>query len=136
MSRAGHALFFTLPACAFALFGGALRAGAFVLFFGPLISRFRAPRFFALFSRSSIFRAHTFAIIDFRSRNFVLVHLYMARTGQPGQDTQNRTARTKQAEQNRLNRTGRTGQAEHDRQNRTGRNEQSEHECLDRTYRT
>ncbi len=33
--RAGHALFFTLRACAFALFGGALRAGAFALFFGP-----------------------------------------------------------------------------------------------------
>ncbi len=34
-TRAGHALFFTLRACAFALFGGALRAGAFALFFGP-----------------------------------------------------------------------------------------------------
>ncbi len=35
ISRAGHALFFTLRACAFALFGGALHAGAFALFFGP-----------------------------------------------------------------------------------------------------
>ncbi len=34
-NRAGHALFFTLRACAFALLGGALRAGAFALFFGP-----------------------------------------------------------------------------------------------------
>ncbi len=33
--RAGHALFFTLRACAFGLLGGALRAGAFALFFGP-----------------------------------------------------------------------------------------------------
>jgi hypothetical protein len=33
--RAGHTLFFTLRACAFALFGGAFRAGAFALFFGP-----------------------------------------------------------------------------------------------------
>ncbi len=28
MDRAGHALFFTLRACAFALFGGAFRAGS------------------------------------------------------------------------------------------------------------
>jgi hypothetical protein len=88
---------------------------------------FRAPRFFALpdfsrfFSRSSIFCVCTFAIIDFRARNFVLVRLYTARIGQPGQDTQNKTARTGQAEQNRLNRTGRTGQAKHDRQNKIGR---------------
>ncbi len=33
--RAGLALFFTLRTCAFALFAGALRAGAFALFFGP-----------------------------------------------------------------------------------------------------
>ncbi len=33
--RAGHALFFMLRVCAFAPFGGALRAGAFALFFGP-----------------------------------------------------------------------------------------------------
>ncbi len=33
VARAEHALFFTLRA--FTLFGGALRAGAFALFFGP-----------------------------------------------------------------------------------------------------
>jgi hypothetical protein len=90
-----------------------------VLNFALLHSRFRAPTlldfsrsFFALldfsrfFSRSSIFRARTFAIIYFRARNFVLVRLYTARTGQPGQDSQDRTARTGQPEQDRRNRTG------------------------------
>jgi hypothetical protein len=77
--------------------------------------------FLRFFSHSSIFRARTFAIIDFRARNFMLMCLYTARIGQPGQDTQNKTARTGQAEQNRLNRTGRTGQA-----NTTGRTRQAE----------
>ncbi len=75
--RAGHALFFRLHACALALLGEALRAGAFALFFGL---KFRAPAlldfsrsFFVLlnfsrfFSRSSIFRARTFALIDFHA---------------------------------------------------------------------
>ncbi len=60
--RAGHALFFTLRACA--LFGGAPRLGAFALLFGPLIMRIyirafallRSLIFRALFLRSSIFR--------------------------------------------------------------------------------
>jgi hypothetical protein len=73
---------------------------------------------------SSCFRAHAlldfsrsfFALLDFscsyicafyfRARNFMLVLLYMARTGQPGQDSQNRTPRTGQPEQDRRNRTG------------------------------
>jgi hypothetical protein len=85
----------------FALFGGALRAGAFALALSRsfLGLKFRAFAFalsrsyFALldfsrfFSRSSIFRARTFAIIDFRARNFVLVRLYTTRIGQPVQDT-------------------------------------------------
>ncbi len=75
-------------------------------------------------------------IIDFRAHNFVLVRLYPARTGQPRQDTQNRTARTGQAEQNRLNRTGRTGKAEHDRQNKTGSTGQAEQDRQNRTGRT
>ncbi len=48
--RAGHALFFRLCACAFALLGDALRACAFALFFGLkfrafafALSRSRAP---------------------------------------------------------------------------------------------
>jgi hypothetical protein len=80
----------------------------------------RSLIYHSLFSRSSIFRACTFALLYFRAYYFVLMRLYTARTGQPGQDTQNRTARTGQAEQNRLNRTGITGQAEQERQNRTG----------------
>ncbi len=35
MTRAGHALFLGLRACAFALLAEPFRAGAFVLFFGP-----------------------------------------------------------------------------------------------------
>jgi hypothetical protein len=78
------------------------RALFWALNFALLRSRFRAPAllefsrsFFALqdfsrfFSRSLIFRARTFAIIDLCARNFVLVRLYTARIGQPGQDTQN-----------------------------------------------
>ncbi len=95
------------------------RALFWALNFALLRSRFRAPAlldfsrsFFALldfsrfFSRSLIFCARTFAIIDFRARNFVLVCLFTARIGQPGQDTQNKTARTGQPEQDRQNRTG------------------------------
>ncbi len=121
------------------------RALFWALNFALLRSRFRAPAlldFFALLdfsrfsSRSLIFRARTFAIIDFRARNFVLVRLYTARIGQQGQDTENKTARTGQAEQNRLNRTGRTGQAEHHRQNKTGRIGQAEQDRQNRTGRT
>ncbi len=70
------------------------RSFFWALNFALLHSRFRAPAlldfsrsFFALldfsrfFSRSLIFCAHTFAIIDFRARNFVLVRLYTARIG-------------------------------------------------------
>jgi hypothetical protein len=84
---------------------------------------------FAL-SRSWIFRAHTFALLNFRARNFVLVRLYTARTGQPGKDTLNRP------EQDRQSRTARTGQPEQDNQNRTARTGQVEQDCLDRTART
>jgi hypothetical protein len=34
---------------------------------------FRAPRIFAFFPRSLIFRARTFALLDFCAHNFVLV---------------------------------------------------------------
>ncbi len=71
------------------------------------------------FTRSSIFHSRTFALLDFRAHNFVLVRLYMARTGLPGQDSQDRTTRTGQAEQDSQNRTARTGQQERDRQNKT-----------------
>ncbi len=87
-----RALFWALI---FALLRSRFCVRAFV--FTLLRLRFRAPvllefsrSFFALFfalldfsrffSRSSIFRARTFAIIDFRARNFV------------GLDTQNKTA--------------------------------------------
>ncbi len=100
--------------------------------FTLLRSRFRAPEFldfsrsfFALldfsrsFSRSSIFCALFSRSSIFSARNFVLVRLFTARTGQPGQDTQNRTNRTGQPEQVSENRTVRTGQQERDRQNKT-----------------
>ncbi len=125
------------------------RALFWALNFALLRSRFCAPAlldfspsFFALldflrfFSRSSIFRARTFAIIDFRAPNFVLVRLYTARIGQPGQDTQNKTARTAEMEQNRQNRAGRTRQAEHYRQKKTGRIGQAEQDGQNRTGST
>jgi hypothetical protein len=113
--------------------------------FALLRSRFRAPAlfdfsrsFFALldFSRSSIFRTHTYALLDFHASSFVLVSLHTARTGHPKQDRQNRTGRTEQAEQNRQNRTVRTGQSEQGSQNRTARTGQAEQDCLDRRTRT
>jgi hypothetical protein len=129
LDRAGHALFFRLRACASALLEEALRALCFGLIFRAFafaLSRSRAFRFFALldFSRSSIFRAprfraRIFVLLYFRARNFVLVRLFTARTGQPGRDSQDRTPRLGQAEQDRhkdrQNRTCRTGQAEQDR---------------------
>jgi hypothetical protein len=44
----------------------------------------------------------------------------ITRTGQYGQNRQNRTGRTDQAERDRQNRTCRIGKVEQDRQNRTG----------------
>ncbi len=94
--------------------GETLHAGAFELFFwalnftrlrlrfhAPVPIDFRAHRYFAVinFSRSYI------PLLDFHARNFVLVLLYTARTGQPGQDTQNRTGGTAQSEQDRRNST-------------------------------
>ncbi len=96
-------------------------------FWGKLFALALSRSFFGLkfrafvLPRSSIFCTRTFALLDFHARNFVLVSLYTARTGQPGQDTQNRTGRTEQAEQNRQNRTDRTGQPEQDSKNRTSR---------------
>jgi hypothetical protein len=110
--------FFRLRASAFALLGEALRPLFLALNFALLRSRFRAPAFLD-FLRSSVFRARKFALLDFRVRNFVPVRLYTARTGQPGQYTQNRTGRTGQADQDSQNRTDRTGQQEQDRQNKT-----------------
>jgi hypothetical protein len=94
VSRAGHALFFTLRALLRSSSRWRIRAFFGALNFALLRLRFRAPAlldfsrsFFALldfsrfFSRSSIFCARTFAIIDFRARNFVLVRLYTARIG-------------------------------------------------------
>jgi hypothetical protein len=75
------------------------------------------------FTRSSIFHARTFALLDFRACNFVLVYIW------PGQDSQDRTARTGQAEQDSQNRTARIGQQGWDRQNKTA-------DCLDRRART
>jgi hypothetical protein len=105
----------------FALLGEALRACAFALFFGPSISRLcvrafapRAHLLFALFSRYSIFRARTFALLDFRAHNFVLVRLYTARTGQPEQDSQNKTATMGQVEQDCHDRKAKTGQPGHE----------------------
>jgi hypothetical protein len=96
------------------------------------------------FTRSSIFHARTFALL-----NFALVIscscIYIwpgqdsqdrtARTGQPGQDSQDRTARTGQAEQDSQNRTARTGQQEWDRQNKTALTGQPGHESQIRTGR-
>ncbi len=121
VTRAGHALFLdfalALSRSWGKLFALALsrsfldpqfRAFAFALSRPALI--YYSHSFFALldFSRYSIFRARTFALLDFRARNFVLVRLYTARTGQPEQDSQNRTARTGQSEQDSNNGTGRT----------------------------
>jgi hypothetical protein len=110
----------------------------FAIFFGLKFRAFafalacsHAPSFLRSFSRSSIFCSHTFALLDFGAHNFVLVRLYMARTGQPEQvtqnskghpeqDSQNRTARTGQPEQDSQNKTARTGQQERDKQNKTG----------------
>ncbi len=65
--RAGQALFFTLRACAFALFGGALRALFWALNFALLRLRFCAP---ALLDFLRSFFAHLvfcsfFALLDF-----------------------------------------------------------------------
>jgi hypothetical protein len=120
--------FFMLCACAFALLGGALRAGAFALFFlalnfALLRSRFRSPAlldflrsFFALldflrfFLRSSIFRARTFSFLDFCARNFVLVQNRQAeQERQNRMERQNRAGKKRQAKQDRQNRTSKTG---------------------------
>jgi hypothetical protein len=136
VTRAGHALFFRLHDCAFALLGEALCACGFAHFFALnfalLRLRFRAPtlldfsrslfellNFWRFLPRSSIFCARTLALLDFRARNFVLVRLYTARTGEPGQYTQDRTGRTGQLEQDSQNRTARKGQQEQDRPYKT-----------------
>jgi hypothetical protein len=81
--RAGHALFlgfalaltrswaelFTL-ALSRSFLGLKFCAFAFAL---PRSLIFRATRILVFFSRSSIFRARTFALLDFCARNFVLV---------------------------------------------------------------
>jgi hypothetical protein len=86
INRAGHALFWS-------------SRSFLALHFVLLHLLFRPLYCFALtLSRSLIFSARTFALLIFRSRNLVRLYLYspdrIARTGQPRQDSQNRTART------------------------------------------
>jgi hypothetical protein len=57
-------------------------------------------------------------LLDFRARNFVLVRLYTARTGQPGKDTQGEPGYESQDRTGR-DMTGRIGKAEQDRKNMT-----------------
>ncbi len=150
-----HALFFTLRALGRSSSRWRFCALFWALNFALLRSCFRAPWFFALFFCAPWFFALFFALLDFsaffalldfsrsyisapyfRAHNFVLVRLYTARTGQPGQDTKNRTPKTGQPEQDRRNRTGWTGQAEQDRQSRTGRTGQAKQDRKNRTGRT
>ncbi len=99
------------------------------------------------FSRTLTFCARTFAPLDLRAHALALLDFcavisrscYIsntARTGQPGQDSQNRSARTGQPEEDRQKVTGRRGQAEEDRQKRTGRRGQAEEDRQNRTGRT
>jgi hypothetical protein len=114
VTRAGHALFLGFALGLSRSWGKLFALELSRAFLGLKFRAFALPRsliFFALFSRSSIFRARTFVLLDFRARNFVLVRIYTAKTGQPGQDTQNRTGR---------NKTTRTGQQKQDRQKKTG----------------
>jgi hypothetical protein len=87
------------------------------------------------FSRSSIFHARTFALLDFALVISCLCDR-TARTGHSEQDRQNRTARTGQPEQDSQNRTARTGQAEQDSLNRRARTGQPGHESQDMKART
>ncbi len=112
LSRAGHVLFlgfalalllswgklFVLAlSCTF--FGHKFCAFAFPLPRSSLFSHsliFRAP-----FFCSSVFRARTFALLDFCACASIYSQDRTARTGQPGQDTQSRTGRTGQTKQDR-----------------------------------
>ncbi len=95
ISRAGHALFFTLLHSWAELFALVLSALFWAFNLALLHSLiFHAPRFFMPFFALLNFLRSNICAPYFRARNFVLVHLYIARTGQPEQDSQNRTGGT------------------------------------------
>jgi hypothetical protein len=85
-----------------------------------------------------VFRAHTFASpVSFCAGvgiNNIHSKEMTAKTGQPGQDSQDRPAGTRQAEKYIQNRTSRTGQAEQDRQNRIDRTGQA-YRTIEQDYR-